>query len=1249
MQTTRRLTIVVVAALLSAAIAVAGVAAMTTVRTAAAAGTAVPRADGNHHDWKTKVNYWDLQGGIPWHDESDDFCNALGVGHYNSKYWMVLDASRSDPWHLAAMPYRMAPDRPQRNGSPIVVSKDKSELPLCICDAGVPKQDVYVFTAMKDDNSGRLYYRQLSENLQTLHCVQLPSGCSTNEMAWNSALWRRPIASATQFQGAFATAWAVRDWKSSKSWNSRGQIRLITGLDLNRSSGAMWRKDAGGTSPIITTPGDKPVIEVALTSVTHGDREYLALACTYGDPQGRDPWPTDVYDINKNCGAFVRLYSYENGALNLVKDIAVPVDREPAWYLPAADGRDPASLYGDRGIAVLQGSVEGSGNGGDLLQIFTQNAARVDGAFDDQFVARYEYSLDSDRFVDMDYMFQTGRSAHKSIFEVNFLAFKSFELTKKKAYGDFDEYRQHLNVISTSYGDGGVYRGWLCDFPSDYLVPIEKETVNGGPVNYPVPVDSNTGATEGTLVGVVFGPPPFPLNGNAYKDATSKISFSQERSKETKTTEQIGGSFSVTGGVEIFGCGVTSTGSLGYDYQSGKSETTTKEYGWEFQHNAADLAQTGWMIGYYPSYLIQAFKRFDSGRKEVPGSHIYLTLPSGDAAKEIIKPIAFDMANPDRSPTSKGVAAHAKPSDFANQLWKKDPLEEAGRHGELIDQNSLSSTYGQLGWCSIGKKKTASSSHAVNFKINAKIKGPKPHQVEFEVHGGASKEETTSDTQNTRCDLSIATRPQQSGKGGAGQTGPRGASDTIVGDMSEIVYWMKAKDSAAYWIPDWARSGANDQTPWCVDYFVRDWTPKDSGGAGGASDQCAVGVVAWPAAGGDVAIAPLPGDVGQRDPVAVPIGGTARATAVPEEGYRFVRWRSAGKHLAIGSPRQTTTDIAVRDAGGATAVAAFAYITPTRLTVTRRGGDTCDIVMKGAPLPFALCTPAVGRADAASPKRLGLSIGGSPVVIPPSDDEQMLSPYQRPSLTAGGVFLDLGDTASASEGRRVLALASPWGAGSSVRVAVDPAAGTWGLTARGMKGAAQFLRQCAAGEVTVALTDENGEILGVGTQTVSTRAKLVSARLPNRLGGGLLPTAAGRTVKPAVNMNRATLVVKTPKNSGKTTLILSGVKLDKRLFNRRGIVIGLAGDRLIRVGRFKLRDGSWVWKGRSLQLYDVQCRYRNGRLTLGLSGPFLRADLDKLIAETVTLTVINGRRRASGAMLTTVKSLTRVTPIAPTP
>jgi hypothetical protein len=1220
MHVTRRSTFL--AALLCAVIAAAGVAALAAAGPAVAA--AARGADGNYHDWKTKVNYWDLQGGIPWHDESEDFCNSLGVGHYNGKYYQMLCRWGGNDI-LYAAPYKMTPTRPQRDGQFPTKQLPRSESPCAISDVGAPKQDVVVF-GNEYNHPEHLTWRLLSQGFDECHLVGLPSGYSTRDMLWDFDD-HRYLMTATQYQGRFAVAWLLKD---------RHTIVLVTGLDLMRSSGARWMSDDGGAVRVITFP-DKWTRQVTLTSVTHGDREYLALGYTYGDFVIAQPRPYTKY---RNVEARVRLYS--DVAADAYKEIHVPAERESSWYSPVVDDRDPGNLYDTRGIAMLQGSVEGSPNGGDLLQIFTQNAGKVNGAFCDQFVARYEYSLDTDKIVDTDYMYQTGRCAHQPIESVNFFAFKSFELTKKKAYGSFDEYRQHLNVISTSGGDG-TFRGWLSDFPSDYLVPIASETVNGGPVEYPTPVDSDSGPTEGTIVGVVFGPPPFPLNQRDYKDATSQMSFADRQSKETKTTRQIGGSVSATAGMEILGCGVSSTASMGYDYQAGDTKTTSKEVGWDLQHSSADLAQTGWLIGYYPSYVIQAFKRFDTRRQEVPASHIYLTLPSGNASKESVDLIPFDMVDPTRSATSKGMTAHAKSSDFANPLWKNVPLEEAGRHGESIDQNSLSSGYGQHGWCSIGKEVTESTSHSVNFKINATVKGPAPSKVKVEVHGGASKEETTSSAQNTKCDLFIATRPQKSAADGDAQAAPGGASDTIVDRMSEIVYWMKAKDSSAYWIPDWARSRANDQTPWCVDYYVRSWTPKDSA-AESVGDVCSVGVMAEPTDGGDVAIAQTPGVAGTNDPVDITVGGVARATAVPEEGYRFVRWRRAGGQLVVGSPKNAATDVAVRSGGGATMVAVFEPLTPTRLSVTRRGSHLCDIVLEDAPLPQSL-TPA-GQSGA--PETIGLSIGGVPTDIPPTSDADERSPEPLPSVMVGSVQVDLG-ASLAGETPYVVAVDSPWGAGSRVRVTLDPGAGTWDCTAVGVRRASDFMRQCAAGEATLALTGDEGEVLGVGTYTLATRARLGSARLPAELGGGVLPTAAGRPLKAAVDMSKAKIVVTTPKDPAKTALVLSGIKLDRRLFNRRGIVIALAGDRLISAGRFGRSAGAWLWKGRSLQLYDVHCRYRDGSLTLGLRGAFLRADLDQLVNETVTLGVINGRRRGDGAMLTTVKSLAKMTPVGLAP
>jgi hypothetical protein len=1170
-------------ALLAAALLFVTLALLAAPALAGEAGPASPQvgARGGERNWDARATYWDLRGRIPWTDESYDFTYNVGMAHYGKPYIyrMQGDGIYAVPYRLPLPPENGKP--PQRNGTILkVLGREDFSHVLGVADVGSPSPDAWVFY-VKSSGGNTIFWRQASEQYRVEH-----------QFAWPYERWQDHFRFEADNQGRFLGEVGTHAGRFYIAWlnpflGKTYSVYAVINLDLARSSGP----DVSNAKQqvLAVADGSDQIRSFDVASIWHEGKEWLAVASVCGTP---DPSFTRFKAYGKWKTTTMQLGFFRWNGISWEEDIPhrrnFSIAVEDNWYRAQVDD---GVLYGTRGVRLVQGGVPATWSaGGDLLQVFTQNAGAVDGRFCAQFVARYEYSLDRHTLTQgADIMYDTAKR-EPDVDSVDMMAWTAADPNAKFKNGDYVGNDQYMYVVSTqARASGDNYGGWVSCFKSDTLIPIPEEQFEGRTIRYPVELEQLIDPREWVLEGVVYGPPPFSLQGWNYSDFRggalkgSETAFKKSNSQQTKLTKKIGGSVTSSVGMEAFGFGFSSSVSFGLDYENSEMKATTSEVGFKFRHEDSDNADYGYFICSRPHYEAQLYSRRDMFGHDIPGSRVYAARCIDKTGDLSLVSYPFNMVNPDADAVSKGMRKHARSADFSNPLWSRDPLDGAEKKWEKISRVSLAGDV-RGGWQTDSITKSAETGSTIegHASLGGKIKAP-GGSVKAEIHGGIASESSTSHADNTEVSLGLD-QPKE------------GATGTLAKRLEIDALWLQANQSDVYWVPEAFRSGQNDQRPWCIDYRVTSWTPYSRTGAvAGAVDDCDVAVQVDPADGGDAGI--TGSTVELPFSAAVPVGGSAAITADEADGYRFVRWETSGDQVSIADADAAQTSVSVSDGGGAGVTAVFKRVLPAGLEVVRRSGQRCDIRMTDADLP-ALFTVGIDPAS--------LDLG----------------------LTFSDAEFSLPADAWTQDGNESVNVSRPWGADSMMDVRIDATGGTWDLRVTGMRNASDFLFQVAGGNVPLSLTHRS-ETLGEETVPVTAKARMAHATLH-----------VGRQTKTRIDLRGARVVVETPRKASQTRFTISRIGYDPRLFNQRRMLIDLNGEQFY-VGPFRLRSGQYVWRGRALQQYVVECRIGD-RMSLELSGRFLKPHLNEFLGRNITLRVVNRTRAGEGSMIPAVRTLTDV-------
>jgi hypothetical protein len=1152
-------------------------------------------------NWGSPSFTWSLGEEIDWDDERWDFVAAKGVARYGKTF---LFRHYGDDKTIQAVPYKfpLPPDGdkpPQRDGNLIkVLGRDDYDKFLGVCEIGSPRPDIWAFYTKKGDDS-RVYWRQHTQQYNVEHSLLWPSDQlringqrMTPSMLFrvDGANWNRFVGRAVAFNGGLAFVGKTAYWDS--------MVYVVT-IDPNAPQQAkIWSRsytwgDSGGHPSAVDA-----------CSVNRDGKEVLVVGTVTGQeascpdrwkPFGRWTNPKGYID-----------YFDTNGANTLHKELPIPgvAEWDRKWVSP----------YGPRAIQLVQGGLDQSSSprSPNNLQIFLQDGGTNGNSypFNAEVLTEIEWSLSHDSLSGrIDHFANTTRYSAGSetrYQEVNFMVFPVLANRPDLKNGEYVGLSQYIYVATAhvSNNDSKPF-GFVTAFKSDTLAPVKSEQSEGHTITYPDNLEMSDDPATWDLLGVVYGPPPFSLQGYGYDELRkgSRFSFKNSTGEKSKLSAKVGGSVQLS--QEFFGIGCSAT--FGIDYKTAKETSTDADVEFSFKHEDASQAEYGYFICNRPHYEIQPYTRKTWWGEDIPNSRIYVTNCTDKEGDATLSFYPFNMVKPDTSAVSKGMRAHARASDYTALSWKADPMAGAGDNWRKLSQALLSAdTRGGDTTTSITKGEEKSSSLGMTVKHQAKYEW-----IKAEFHFGVTSESSLSNAKNTSAYLGL-------------DTPKSGAKGSLVRRLEVETYWMQADTSNAYWIPEAFRTNGNDQKPWCVDYRVRAWEPYSSGaGAGDEASTCSVAVIALPGAGGTVTIAPFGGGAVEENAVDVAAGGKAAVTAVEADGYEFAGWEAQGGQVQIADAKAAQTTVDVTGAGGATVAAVFEPVLPDTFVVKRRSASSADILVRGADLPAQL---DIAGADMAG-MDLGVNLGEDSFDCP-EDAWTGDGPVQTCSFQPEG-----------------------WGAGSRLTLRVNHLDGTWSFRATKAKGVADFLLDCAAGQASLNLA-LTGEGLAFDTLPVTTEARIVQAATPKQPSGGsggeTAPGAKSKTqnVRRAVDLRKAVVATSVGGDAADTRFALTGVRLSKRLLNPRGFMIVLNGND-IPVGPFKASGAARVYRGTLLGGVRVKCTYTSaGRLGLELSGPYLPSLLGDLVGQNVSLRVVNGKTAAEGNMIAAVKSLSDVDSMA---
>lgn len=1132
---------------------------------------------------------------------TSQWSRCLGTATLGATYvfwWGGDNSVYCQPWKFPLPP--QAGSAPSSNGDNMKVlgPNDYAQF-LDVCSVAGPRPDIYAFY-LKAGDTRDVYYRLYSESFNAEHVMAFAD-----------------VSMLTFSPGPAGGVSAPQQFVRPGRLN--GRIVYFDGSFVFVSAGTgavgsdivyLWYAD-GRHYQISTAQAPDSVRSVDACVLSSSQDEVLSVGWLEGQPGTGSDW----------TGMHGNVTLLDHDLIAKGADPAVhqlQLAPSPAWLGETAGAAD---------LRLVQGGVKG-GATGDCLQAFVRTTGLVGAAYSAanwEAVERYGLQLSAGDPLAF------GAEAHDqggyergvyttpgsqgyvkgwSVSTTGWSPFEVFPVLDGSASGGVGRYAVYRQYIywaawapvhvehdndNKANGDLGT---WGC-LTSDLLQPVARDTKDSAgnalttPITYPYQAPLVADPRYWNVLGVIYGVPPLSLQGQEWGDVTtatrSTFSFESKTSQGTTTSTKQGGS----AGLEPEFKGVSAGTTYQMESNESKSSDTTITSDYAFAKNDASQDGLGWMICSAPDYQVQRYAREDWAGTAITGSSVVVTSPVEDVDGFTYVP--FDMTDPSQpdplygSSLSAGMRAHPASSQYSDPGWKTDPLAgSTDGSGNAIWQQvcnpvQLTGSVFNAGTTTMQMSKDQAASQTRSSTISAKLDFL---WFKSEYSTTTDLEATTSNGQNMSFSYGLP-KPGTPGPGDAKQ-------------IQVQAYWLQADSTDAYWIPTALKTNGNAQLPWCIDYRVVSYVPYAS--SPGARD-CSVATLARPARGGQVTI--LSGGP-QTQGARVAAGNTAQVAATPADGYRFVRWRTFGRQVRLGSSSARITKVAISSGGGATIEAEFAPILPKAISVKQLGQDRCDIRIAQAPLARRYAGPPAGPVS--------LVLGSRSYVVPPKS-------WRR----SGSIFV--ASFTPPSWTRR----------NDRCRLTVDTAHDWWTVDIRGAGLAGEFLLACATGQAPIGLSVGGREVTAVAVP-VAVTADLGSAPGAATVTG-MAPSSPG-----PVSLRGASLrCTVDPLKSARTRVVLSGVKIAPRLhlLSKSGFSLAINGQSF-RLGPFRRvgGHGRWTFSGKSVTGIAVSCVFSGrGALTLTLSGDALRAALASMQGNNVHLVVTNGSRSASGNMITQVRSL----------
>jgi hypothetical protein len=1105
-------------------------------------------------------------------DETWDFMANSGIANCGATYiYRHYGAIDAYPYKFELPPSKSA--KPHRIGYPTrVLESSQYTYFLGVCEIGGGHPDILAFYLKEDPATAQyVYYRRHSQQYKTEEKFEFPN--LSNIISFETNNYNRMTGKIVFFNGniVFLTA------KNNKGF--------LTSVDLLNTGKIIVQKE-------FISKYWEYVISMDACLLDISEKPYLAVAVLGGDyNKDHDPAPK-CFGTWTVCDGFLLIMDQNFGQQSHV----IPVRNEEARFQDIARG----NWYGTRNIQVVRGGVYQGGKG-DRLQIITRG---ISGLFYDKgtnysFMTRYEFDAQALtlKYADLYYNEEMGVKGTSNIREQSFSLFPIVSEKAGAGNGDYKGFDQYIFYINAVGVEGRKY-AWstVGCFRSDYLVPVKSETVEGNKIEYPARPEMSNDPATWTLIGVIYGPPPYSMQGYTYKDAYESDKEFSRFSFVNKHGDSLATKMSITGSMK-FGAKDDDVGGsieFGAERSVVHTDESRSELKYFWTHNSDDTSQIGWMVVNTPHFEVQAYDRYDWNGTIITGSRVWASNCT-DKNDSTVSYVPFNMSNPDAESFSAGMRPYPLSSRYSDTKWKIDPTVSGGAGVEKIA--SVDMTAGNGGSCVANFAKGTNDCRTWSAYVRGKAKwgfAAASLSLSYGHESVASSEDNVT--------FSMYLLPAK-----------EHAKD-VLSSLTATAYWLNANSTDCFWIPTAFKTNGNIQKPWCVVYRVQAWKPKP-----GTSEltTCDVAAIAEPAEGGVVTLTALDGPFDVIDnEVVVTKGRTLKITAEANDGWRFAGWKPYGPQVSVDTPKRPETEVDVQDVGSATIAAQFVPVLAKKFKVAKKDGDTCDFVISGADLPDAFDNDA-SPAD----MRVALIIGDMSISCPKES-------WQEDGDTSTSSFTPSGWT-------------DP---DANCTLRLDRKRDTWELSVTGAENVNDFMLSCASGTAIVGLSS-NSETMTLVKIPVQSRSSIAFAPIPENDYSEA--TAESGNSSEAYRIDLSEAIVKTHSagsrsGRGSASLSISNLKCDPGLVDSESITLKVNNRSFELARRQHAGRGKSVYRGKDQDGIKVSLSYDNKKqvMTLAFYGNGRAYQgVSEIFGRNITIAISDDADSGEGNLISEVQSM----------
>ncbi len=402
----------------------------------------------------------------------------------------------------------------------------------------------------------------------------------------------------------------------------------------------------------------------------------------------------------------------------------------------------------------------------------------------------------------------------------------------------------------------------LFSLASDWMVPQNNDPTYGWAGTPTATSNASDSSSElrnlWSLVGVVLGPPPFPMNGAAEAcpngspaDALSGVEYGKSQSTQITTMTTSASTISVASGSKIKGGLGEWSLDLSYAHAWTKSHGTTNSVSVSkdflfgpCSESAGSQGQTGWAIFSAPTMITQWYKlyAYDYNMDTNQGTYLNQDIYTTALGNAVLQSAYFDLANPsngDYTGLMAGMRAYPNSTSIAGwnsgiPNWDNGGSDWSVTFGDTTNPQMPVLNLGESDIATYTSSKTTLDTKGNTNSFKVKV-GDKLNLFGFSetVTVGYSGEwETVSETESeitedVSCTMNVP-RP------------PDGSPSDYIKSLTVQPYWLQAKTAKAPWIPN--IFGGN--LPWCITWAVTQFgTAGGQQGGAAPSPVSALGVV----------------------------------------------------------------------------------------------------------------------------------------------------------------------------------------------------------------------------------------------------------------------------------------------------------------------------------------------------------------------------------------------------------------------